>query len=277
MRGTSRAEWLADEVRRQGDHMLAEHPALTPIERHGGYLVKRDDLFTVCGVAGGKARTCWALAQGERNGLVTAGSRSSPQVNIVAHIAQALGIPCRAHIPTGELGPDLLAAQRAGAEIVQHRPGHNSVIVARARADAYARDWREIPFGMECEEAVRQTAAQVYNLPAVGIERIVVPVGSGMSLAGILHGLQYLGAEVPVLGVVVGADPLRRLDRYAPLFWRQRCTLVPATVEYDVKLDGATLGDTLRLDSHYEAKCLDHLERTDLLWVVGIRESEATA
>jgi len=34
--------------------------------------------------------------------------------------------------------------------------------------------------------------------------RIVVPVGSGLSLAGVLTGLQLIGQVVPVLGVVVG-------------------------------------------------------------------------
>ena len=48
---------------------------LTPIEEHGGFLVKRDDHFNVKGGSGcgGKVRTCWALAQGAE-GLVTAGS-----------------------------------------------------------------------------------------------------------------------------------------------------------------------------------------------------------
>ena len=70
----------------------------TPIESSGGYYFKRDDLYRVAGVSGGKARTCWGLAQGAP-GLVTAGSRHSPQVNIVAHIAQELGVPCRVHVP----------------------------------------------------------------------------------------------------------------------------------------------------------------------------------
>ena len=245
----------------------------TPTEKHGSLWFKRDDLFSIAGVAGGKVRTCWALAKGSV-GLVTAGSRSSPQVNIVAHIAKRLGVPCRVHVPAGELSPELLSAQAAGAEIVQHRPGYNTVIVARAREDAAARGWTEIPFGMECEEAVRQTSSQVGVLPK-RTRRIVIPVGSGMSLAGVLHGLQAARSSLPVVGVVVGADPTERLDRYAPKDWRERVTLVRSEVDYHQDAPETEV-EGVRLDPIYEAKCIPFLAPGDLLWVVGIRETART-
>jgi len=91
--------------------------AYTPVQQVDDYFLKRDDLFEVAGVRGGKARTCWSLAQGAV-GLVTAGSRSSPQVNIVAHIARDLGIPCRVHTPEGEPSPEVADAVTCGAEWV---------------------------------------------------------------------------------------------------------------------------------------------------------------
>lgn len=247
-------------------------PELTPVERRADLWVKREDLFSVAGVRGGKVRTCWALARGA-TGLVTAGSRSSPQVNIVAHIARRLGLPCRVHTPQGALSPEVRAAQEAGAEVVQHRAGYNSVIIARAREDAAERGWREIPFGMECAEAVRQTAGQVANLPP---GRLVVPVGSGMTLAGILQGLSERGDTRPVLGVVCGADPAARLDAYAPRDWRSRgVTLVPAGVDYHVEAAVDLAG--LVLDPVYEAKVVPFLEPDDVLWNVGIRQTLADA
>lgn len=245
-------------------------PDLTPIEAHGDKWLKRDDLWTIAGVPGGKVRTCWALAQGA-NGLVTAGSRASPQVNIVAHIAERLGVPCRAHTPQGDLSPEVLAAQATGAEIVQHEAGYNNVIIARAREDAEARGWVEIPFGMECQEAVEQTRRQVAGLPE-GVERLVVPVGSGMSLAGILWGMIDAGYSQPVLGVVVGADPEKRLDKFAPPDWRDRVQLVKSPVDYH-KAVAASIGG-VRLDPHYEAKCAEFLRAGDLLWCVGIRATD---
>lgn len=244
-------------------------PALTPVEAFGEVWAKRDDLYRIAGVPGGKVRTCWALAQGAP-GLVTAGSRASPQVNIVAHIARRLGVPCRVHTPQGELSPEVLMAQAAGAEVIQHKAGYNNVIVARAREDAQARGWREIPFGMECQEAVEQTRRQVADLPA-GVRRVVVPVGSGMSLAGILWGLADAGLEIPVLGIVVGADPAKRLDKFAPPGWRDRAELRPAGMDYHAACADSLPG--LSLDPHYEAKCVKHLNPGDLFWVVGVRAS----
>lgn len=248
----------------------------TPIESHGGFLVKRDDLFEAGGVRGGKVRTCWGLAQGAV-GLVTAGSRSSPQVNIVAHIAHALGVPCRVHVPSGELGPEVEAARMAGAEVVQHKAGHNSVIIARAREDAAERGWTEIPFGMECQAAVDATAAQVANFESLGpVKRIIVPVGSGMSLAGILWGLASAAITVPVEGIVVGADPTKRLNKWAPPDWEDRAKLFICKLDYSTPAPSKMLGD-LVLDPIYEAKCLPYLEPDDLLWVVGIRQTWQTA
>lgn len=199
-------------------------------------------------------------------------------MNIVAHVARRLGVPCRVHVPSGDLTPELREAQAAGAEVVQHRPGHNSVIIARARADAKERGWVEIPFGMECAGAVEATRAQVANLPD-GCKRLVVPVGSGMTLAGVLWGLLDETIDVPVIGVVVGADPRKRLGKYAPPGWEDRVTLVPAGVPYDARVPAAVAGPhgQVHLDSVYEAKCLRFLQPDDCLWCVGVRSSELPA
>jgi hypothetical protein len=242
--------------------------APTPIDQHGDVWVKRDDRFSIAGVHGGKVRTCWALAQGA-TGLVTASSRSSPQANIVAHVARELGIPARLHIPGGDLGPELEAARLTGVEIVQHMPGYSTVIKARAADDADERAWRLIPFGMECQEAVDATASQVVDLPPAA--RIVVPVGSGMTLAGIVTGLERIGSNTPVVGVVVGADPVKRLDRWAP-DWRLRATLVPSGTDYHRPADITNLYGVV-LDPYYEAKCIPFVLAGDMLWVVGIRQT----
>lgn len=245
--------------------------SITPVERRGQYFVKRDDLFKVAGVRGGKVRTCWYLAQGAK-GLITAGSRSSPQVNIVAHIAQRLGIPARCHVPSGKLFPEVEFAKKCGAKIIQHKPGYNSVIVARAREDARQRKgWVEIPFGMECWEAVRQTAWQVQNID-IRCERIVVPVGSGMTLAGILQGLKHFDLpKIPVKGIIVGADPIKRLNKYAPIDWHEMVTIDNSSWKYHEEFNDESFG--LPLDPIYEAKCLPHVYTDDLLWIVGIRQS----
>jgi hypothetical protein len=247
--------------------------APTPVQNFAGIWVKRDDLYSIAGARGGKARSCWALAQKATKGLVTAGSRSSPQVNIVAHIGRRLGLPVRAHVPKGILSPELILAQEAGAEIIQHDAGYNSVIKARARVDADESGFTEIPFGMEHLEAVELTALEVINIP-LEVKRLVVPVGSGLTLAGILRGLAAAGRDLPVLGVSVGADPTRILDKYGPPLWRKMVEIIPAGVDYHTEVD-ASLGP-IKLDPIYEAKCAAHLRPGDCLWIVGIRQS-ATA
>ncbi len=250
-----------------GGEFVNDPEEMTPVQQHGNIWMKRDDLFEVGGVRGGKVRTCLALSKGA-TGLCTAGSRMSPQVNIVAHIAGKLGVPCRLHTPDGDLSPEVNDAKKCGGEVVQHTPGHNSVIIKRAKDDAIERHWTEIPFGMECEEAVRQTRKQVKNLPPC--KRLVVPVGSGMSLSGILWGLKDNNIKVPVVGIRVGADPTERLDKFAPPEWRDMVELIQSKQDYHDPAPESVL-DGVQLDPIYESKCLPYIQDGDCLWVVGIR------
>lgn len=246
----------------------------TPIELHGDIWLKRDDLYSYAGRHGGKVRTCRMIAEDAHRhhyvGLVTAGSRQSPQVSIVSAIAKHLGMRCRVHVPAGADTPQIDAALSAGAEVVRHRPGYNTVIVARAREDVGSNyGWAHVPFGMETDLAVEMTSTQVASAVGVFPSRIVVPVGSGMTLAGVLRAMPSLDPTVPVLGVVCGADPRRRLDRYAPLWRAQNVDLVSASVDYHRHVTADV--DGVDLDPVYEAKCAEFLRPGDLLWVVGHR------
>jgi len=259
---------------------------MTPVEIHGGYLVKRDDLFEIAGIRGGKVRSCWHLAEGAK-GLVTSGSRQSPQINIVAQIAKQKGIPCRAHTALGTLSEELKDAKKAGAKIIQHYNGFSNVLACRARLDATKRGWTEIPFGMMCWEAIDETRYQVRNLPFGQFKRIVISSGSGMSLAGVLWGLKDMEKSVQVifakakgqmvglpkvLGVKSGARSERQLDKFGPPDWKKMVDLVPSGLVYHRSAPETMLGD-LKLDPIYEAKCLPFLKKGDLFWVVGIRRT----
>lgn len=261
----------------------------TPIEKHGGIFVKRDDLYSMAGIRGGKVRACWHLATRTIDGdgllrrplapavgLITASARKSPQAQIVARLSHTLGIPARCHMPQGEKTEEMEDMEEHGGELVQHKAGYNSVIIARALADSAARPgWRYIPFGMEHKAAMDCTRGQVHNIP-VGVRRIVICIGSGMSAAAVLWGLLDAHLSIPVVGIRIGADPTKRLNKFAPAKWRSMLQVVDVTdrIPYHSSVD-ARLGPIL-LDPHYEAKCLEHLERGDLFWVVGIRATRAT-
>ena len=251
---------------------------LTPVQTFGcGVFVKRDDLYSVAGVCGGKVRACYNIVSKTRDlrGLVTAGSRSSPQVNIVASIAKHFKLPCFCHVPSGKLFPEVELAQSKGATIVQHKPGYNSVIVARARECAKEMNYTEIPFGMSSFDAVNSTRKQALNLKQFPIKRILMIVGSGMSLAGVLWGLQDEGMSIPITGVVVGSDPVKRLMGFAPFGWQQRVELIKSKHKYQDVVEGYLAGITL--DPIYEAKLVPFIKEGDLVWIVGIRESVKNA
>lgn len=259
-------------------------PELTPIEIRDGVALKRDDLYCFAGIRGGKVRACRHLAGlQDTDGLVTASARKSPQMQIVSRIAHRLGIPARCHTASGGMTPEMEDAVAHGGELVQHKPGYNSVIMQRAEADATERGWCYIPFGMEHREAMQCTRGQVRSI-SEAIEdgtlprppkRIVITVGSGMSAAGVLHGLRDAGLKIPVLGVRIGADPTRRLGTFAPAMWRRDMRVVDVTPQhpYTEHVDADVGG--LTVDGHYEAKAVQYIEPGDLFWIIGIRAEHA--
>jgi len=251
---------------------------LTPVQLIDDVYFKRDDLFEIGGAVGGKARTASQFVIKNRTvgqGITTAGSRSSPQINILAKIGKAFGIPVVVHAPEGQLSDELIAAQDSGARIIQHKEGYNSVIIARSREFAAAENYLDVPFGMECEEAVTQNRQQVQNIPPE-VNRIVMPCGSGMTLAGVLWGLRDTMRDIPVVAVRVGADPEVRLDKYAPPNWRDMVTIVDVDGSDYHSAAMVTTYNGIQLDPYYEAKCIDFLQPADLLWIVGIRPTMRT-
>lgn len=254
-------------------------PELTPIENVDGVYLKREDLYAYAGVRGAKVRACMAFVQKAKDlgvGVITAGARQSPQVNFVAQIASRMGVRCRVHVPSGKLTPEILAARAAGAKVIQHEAGYNTVIIKGARDDAAASGWVEIPYGMESQESVDFTAPQVANIPKK-VKRIVNATGSGMTLAGILHGLKNEGRDdVKVIAVCVGHVPEDRLDKWAPEGWRDMVEIVDLETPYDQAAKDCYFGG-VQLDPYYEAKCLPYLQSGDLFWLSAIRPSAVAA
>jgi 1-aminocyclopropane-1-carboxylate deaminase/D-cysteine desulfhydrase-like pyridoxal-dependent ACC family enzyme len=249
---------------------VTDPDALTPVEYRRGVWVKRDDLFEINGVRGGKARATLALSQGAP-GVVSCGSRISPQLERAAYVAQALGIPCHIHTASGALTPELKNAQAAGAELFQHKPGYLTVVNKRAADDAAALGWLNIPYGAVSSVTADVTRKQVANLPA-DAQRIVITAGSGISLAGVLWGMDDAGLRIPVIGVQVGGSVESVLDEYAPSDWRDTVTLVDTGTPYETPA-AVTTWAGIALDPHYEAKCIPFLQEGDVFWIIAARKS----
>jgi len=255
-------------------------PDYTPVEFHESVSIwmKREDSYIFAGVRGAKVRACIFMVEEARKagvGVVTAGGRHSPQVNFVAQIAHRMGVKCRVHVPTGPLTPELLASRSTGAKVIQHEYGYNTVIFARAREDAEERGWVMIPYGMESQESIDFTIPQVSNLPK-DAKRLVNCAGSGMTLAGILWGLQEYDNDIPVLAVCCGGDPTANLDKWAPDGWRDRVDLQQSPSDYNVAAQNCVYAG-VTLDPYYEAKTIPFLKEHDCLWVSAIRPSAVMA
>ena len=243
---------------------------LTPVEKVGNNYIKRDDLYKYANQRGGKVRAALYLIK-KANGkcLTTAGNRNSPQINIVSSIGKKLGKDVVAFTSTGELGPEVELAKQKGATIKQVSPGYETVITRRAKDYAEKSGCAYIPFGMDTPDVHHLTANQVKNIPN-DVKRVVIPVGSASSIIGVIKGIMEYKKGVKVLGVVVGANPIKKLDKYVPN-WRSVASLVFPKLKYHEPAKETNFNG-IDLDPFYEAKTLPYLKLGDLLWVVGVRE-----
>ena len=248
---------------------------LTPVEYYEkeGIWLKRDDKFEICGVRGGKSRSAYqVILELLKNGykdIVTAGSRQSPQCEIVSYICEELGVNCYVFMPFGgDTSVIEHLKKNSKTTLYRVRPGYNNVIIARARDFANEMHYGYVPFGMECAQNVEVTSNQVQNIPDE-VKRIVIPVGSGMSFSSVVTGLTKFSIQKPILGVQVGKDPSKVISEYADGLFFTDYKIVKSPVDYHDAIE-AWVGN-VNLDPIYEAKCFEYLQSGDLLWIVGHR------
>jgi hypothetical protein len=112
----------------------------------------------------------------------------------VAKVARHLGIPCQVDVPSyRSLTAALKIVEEARGEIVRVSPGYTNVLLRRAKDSASARTgWRYVPYAHEVLTSIQHTRHQCENVPK-HMRRLVIGVGCGMSLAGVLHGLDDTG------------------------------------------------------------------------------------
>jgi 1-aminocyclopropane-1-carboxylate deaminase/D-cysteine desulfhydrase-like pyridoxal-dependent ACC family enzyme len=268
-------------------HILEHTPVeevlyISPAGERLEIFVKRDDLFVVPGTnqCGNKARVAWflmqrALNEGYPGVFSDVRGANSPNSIRLAEIAKAVGIPLRLHAPKVKEGvsPQLLQAMEFGASVVVHPYGYATVLKRAMQDDPKIQGWFQLQFGLKSTEHEELSQRQVENLPFGQFQRLVVPVGSGMSLAGILLGLYKLGrlASTPVLGVWINGETQSAemlLDERVP-FWRAYVQVEGSGYKYGRRAKDYHLTPELQLDPYYEAKCMPFLRQGDLLWIVA--------
>jgi 1-aminocyclopropane-1-carboxylate deaminase/D-cysteine desulfhydrase-like pyridoxal-dependent ACC family enzyme len=188
------------------------------------------------------------------------------------------GLRCVLAFPQriGEGAPRaLLEARSLGAELLPLKPNHVDISVAQARRVVCARGGVMLPFGLECDDAVDSVAEEARRTPLQYVQgaTLVVCCGSGVTLAGLLKGLN--GAPARIVGVSSGrsiARIRRCLDRY--LDGLPLCVeFVPAAVPYAVR---SSWPCPFPAHPNYDRKVWQYLEEhldeyTDpiLFWNIG--------
>lgn len=233
--------------------LTARHPALhvahvdlgvreTPLEewRVAGVtlLIKRDDTsaFTL---GGNKVRALEFLLAGVAAGtrVLTVGATGSTHALAVARYAAILG--ASAEVITWPQETHAVAERTARALAAAAR-----VTAARSVADAYARALvrrlrggaRWIPSGGSVAlgalghvSAALELAAQVEREGIPAPAALVVPLGSGGTVAGLLVGLAMAGLRIPVVGVQVVPRVVASRPRVDWLVRRTRTLVERAT------------------------------------------------
>ena len=283
---------------------------LTPVEERNGLLYKREDAFALeGGVNGSKLRACFHLAEKAKAAgameIVSAASVLSPQSPMAANVARQLGMSSVTIV--GGTTPEkavknlsIRLAQEAGSEILALAPtGYNPALQAAGRRFVAENpgSW-QLPYGISTPSDVSDDdlrdfllvgAQQVANLPE-GLERLVLPFGSGNTAAGVLYGLAVLGMPSTLKNVTlmtIGPDKRTWLEeRLARLGVRledlgveiEQIHLHPFFAEY-----GDSMRETLdgiKLHPTYEGKIARYLNLVEpdwwtardgktMLWIVG--------
>lgn len=249
--------------------------------------LKRGDLYTIFDTNGFKAKQGYHLILSEIKkrtngefGVVTAGSRFSPQIYIVSNIAHHLGLPCRVHTSIhSEVSGEVFQAGKT-ADVIGHAWVRKTYIVSKAKTDAEYRNWIYIPFGMGSHEAVRIIEPEVLNIPK-GIKTILISLGSGMNCSGLINGLETFSSLYPHLKniEIVGVgnkdnNPMNNIKKYSVN--PNRVKPFSHNTEYRTEVN-CSIGN-IELDPYYESKVWDwYLENSHqvkhpiIFWIIGKR------
>ena len=265
---------------------------ISPIETYDGYLIKRDDLFNLGGISGGKVRQCLRIVYENldeikkkyNGGLITGCGLPSPQSTIVSSVSKYFGLKCiivspiydNSKVDVNRLNVSI--GQKLGAKIYgvgNPNPSGYKLDVKKLK-DEFG--YYEIKFGMESSSVIETTSHQVQNLPNE-LKNLVVICGSGLNLLGILKGIVRYNKKVEnVYGITLSKffeenkklyyDGLEDDKKY-----KGQLHIIPSSYPYQRLLKN----DISFLDWTYESKAYSFMKQNikpstnTLFWIVGVR------
>lgn len=208
------------------EHHLYE---LTPVERHGSMVFKREDKFAPLGyggINGSKLRQCIYLlnqyaGQVDDGEVISASSVKSPQISMSTAVALHYDMPAThiigATTRTSALKHENVAiAARLGAQFRIQKVAYNAALqsslrlLEQERPGAYRLEYGISLPDSESDQAIYNFhmlgAEQVRNLPP--LRHLIIPAGSCVTTVSILTGLALYRPEV--WGIhLIGIGPSR--------------------------------------------------------------------
>lgn len=242
----------------------------TIVQEIEGYFFKREDLYVAEGMCGAKVRMCLAVMQlpASRRGVIMASGRTCSLPVIMSWLGKQRGVPVTVYYPKGRPSAQQNQVIANGAMTVEVYPGYPNVVEAKAKDEAKACGAYYLPPRNSRRLAVGLTSFQVENIIECSYQRIVVPVGTGTTLAGIIKGSEALHSRRPILGVAVGMDPARHVRKCLDGEIPEHVSIVPHGAGFKQRAKKVVLAG-VELDPYYAAKCIPYVEKGDLLWVTG--------
>lgn len=267
--------------------------SLTPIQEYNGIYFKRDDLympFKDIPLSGGKVRQAINLVQNNEkfirekcnSTIATATSVHSPQGIILTRVANEFGFKTLLVLGATKqscLDKNILMKNclTLGAEFdTVCGVGYDTALMSRIRLLNRVRDFFVVKFGINSNEVIDIISEQVKNLPN-DLHNLVIPVGSAITLSGILKGLLKYKKNIKriIACQIAGYD---RTDIVNQI-------LGSNAIEYEFHIDKTfayskqvivKFNDTEFLDKIYEAKAykwmmnnVDIVNEKTLFWIVG--------
>jgi hypothetical protein len=262
---------------------------ITPVYKWSNCWVKRDDLFSLGGVCGGKVRQLLNLVwKGKINlkypGLITACGLPSPQSVITSAVAKYFGM--KSAVVTYQYSKDTVdinrlnisIAQRFGAQLYGHSNPRPPALYGWRNKLAQELGYYVVDFGMSGKDVLDVIADQCANIPN-WVRRIVIISGSGLSALGVMLGCGRFADSVEEIVVVGLSDKFwkNKVLWYDPLTsqtkFKGELKFVHSPIAYTVLFDKYD-----KLDYTYESKAYQYMidNKLDgdftLFWVVGKRE-----
>jgi len=266
----------------------------TPVDLIEGIHFKREDLYAPYGdsfISGGKIRQCRDLVERNLqyireecgNTIATAASIHSPQSPIVARVAQEFDLDCIIGFGNTTVEKSLKQipmqwCHDLGAELVvlSESQGFNNVLYSNLKRLGEERPFFPILFGYAAqthrESIVGRISEQVQNIPE-NVRVLYVPVGSGVTLAGVLEGRRKYGGSYHVVGLQpFGYDRTGTVSGI--------CEGMSFEYDYEfrkgkypyAKLHPRNVG-SIELDMIYESKAFDMVEweknNSECYWIIG--------